>query len=96
MLSPSGNCMYRDDSVTVLKYYRLRTQFQENSEESVQLSVVHSLMTDRFPGLKSALVWRISCLGRDIFPNVSVKRLGKKRVSCIVGIELRQPLSPLT
>ena len=58
----------------------------------MQLSVVHSMMMERFPGL-SISVTNISRLVRDVFQNVSMKRLGKKRVSCIVGIELRQPLS---
>ena len=50
------------------------------------------MMTERFPSL-SISVTNLSCLVKDVFPDVSVKRLGKKRVSCIVGIELRQPLS---
>ena len=36
----------------------------------------------------------LSRLDRDAFPGVSVKRLGKKRICSIVGIELRQPPSP--
>ena len=50
----------------------------------MQLSVVHSMTRDHFQG--SAL--NLSRLVRDAFPGVSVKRLGKKRISSIVGIEL--------
>ena len=71
-------------------HYRLHVHFQENSEESVRLSVVHSMMRDHFPGL-SLIVTNLSRLVSDAFPGVSVKRLGKKSIS---SIELRQPPSP--
>ena len=34
-----------------LMIFRLHAQFQVNSEGSLQLSVVHSMMIDRFPGI---------------------------------------------
>ena len=48
----------------------------------MQLSVVHSMMRDHFPGL-SLSVTNLSHLVRDAFPGVSVKRFGKKRISIV-------------
>ena len=50
------------------------------------------MLTKKYPGL-SMSVTALSRTMRDIFPNVFIKRLGKKRVSCIIGIELRPPHS---
>ena len=44
----------------------------------------------QFSGL-SLSVTALTCIMGEIFPNVSVKRLGKKRISCIVGIKLCTP-----
>ena len=68
-------------------HYRLNAQFQENSEESVKFSVIHSMIIERFPITTMSL----SRLIREIFPNASIKRLGKKRVSHVIGIQPRQP-----
>lgn len=66
---------------------RLHTQFKESPEGSVQLSIVHSMMAENFPGIGVTVLSRLI---RDAFPSATVKRLGKKRVTFIVGIELRQ------
>ena len=50
------------------------------------------MMIDKFPGI-SISVTKLTRLVREGFPNVSIKRLGKKRVSYIVGIEMQQPPS---
>ena len=51
------------------------------------LSLVHDMVTNRYTAL-SMSVTALTRILRDVFPNAPVKRLGKKRVSCIVGIKL--------
>lgn len=48
------------------------------------------MVTNQFSGL-SLSVTAFTHIVKEIFPNVSVKRLGKKRTSCIGGIKLRTP-----
>ena len=71
-----------------LHKFRLQTQFEENSEGSVELSVVQEMVTKKYPGLRISAI-TLSRTMREIFPHASVKRVGKKRVSCIAGIEMR-------
>ena len=60
----------------------------------MQLSTLHSMVATRFPGSNISVI-ATSHLVTDVFTNVRVKRVGKKRVSILVGIELRhQPSSP--
>ena len=60
-------------------------QFQENAEESMQLSTLHSMVATRFPGSNISVI-ATSRPVTDVFPNMRVKRVGKKRVSILVGI----------
>ena len=46
--------------------------------------MVNSKLTS--PGLSVTALTRIA---REIYPNAAIKRLGKKRASCIVGIAQR-------
>ena len=73
--------------------YRLHAQFQENAEESMQLSTLYSMVATRFLGSNISVI-ATSRLVTDVFPNMRVKRVGKKRVSIIIGIELWHQPSP--
>ena len=53
------------------------TQFQENAEEPVQLSTLHSMVATRFSGSNISVI-ATSRPVTDVFPNVRVKRVGKK------------------
>ena len=55
----------------------IHTQFQENAEEPVQLSILHSMVATRFPRSNISVI-ATSCPVTDVFPNVRVKRVGKK------------------
>ena len=59
----------------------------------MQLSTLHSMVATRFPGSNISVI-ATSRLVTDVFPNVRVKRAGKKRVSILIGIELRHQPSP--
>ena len=60
----------------------------------VELSTLHSMVATRFPGSNISVI-ATSRLVTDVFPNVRVKRVGKKKVSILVSIELRhQPSLP--
>ena len=49
------------------------------------------MMAETFPGLSISTTTLCRFI-RDIFPNSSVKRVGKKRVNCVIGIEKRQKM----
>ena len=60
----------------------------------VELSTLHSMVATRFPGSNISII-ATSPLVTDVFPNVRLKRVGKKKVSILVSIELRhQPSVP--
>ena len=60
----------------------------------VELSTLHSMVATRFPGSNISVI-ATSRLVTDVFPNVRVKRVGKKKVSILVSIELwHQPSLP--
>ena len=62
----------------------------------VELSTLHSMVATRFPGSNISVI-ATSRLVTDVFPNVRVKRVGKKKVSILVSIELRhQPSLPFS
>ena len=59
----------------------------------MQLSTLHSMVATRFPGSNISVI-ATSRLVTDVFPNVRAKRVGKKKVSNLIGIELRHQPSP--
>ena len=72
-------------------YYRLRSEFQENPNESIEFSDLHSMLLEAFPGSTCSCSSAVSHLVQAAFPNARSKRVGQQRVTRLVGIQKRQP-----
>ena len=81
--------------ITVHVHYKIlhrmvNTQLQANTDKSVQLSVVHSMIVKRFP-TSNVSVTAVSHLIQDVFPNARLKQCAKERALFVVDIELKHP-----
>ena len=65
-------------------------QFQESTKGSIQFSTLYSLTAEMFPGITSVSLSRFI---KEVFPTSCKKRRGRQKVSYIVGIEKKSPLS---
>ena len=58
-------------------FVHLYTYMYMHIRVHVELSTLHSMVVTRFPGSNISVI-ATSCLVTDVFPNVRVKRVGKK------------------
>ncbi len=73
---------------------RLRSQLVVNSEcdEPVEFRTIHSMVLDEFPGTSTIATSRMI---KEAFPSTYIKRIGREKVHCVVGVRLQHTSSAM-